>query len=585
MAGFAAYSNALPTPFKSMDDYISIVDNSAIHAMTWSNLQAIFTGSFFQSGAFYRPLVYVSFMLEYAVAGSEPLLYHVVNVFLHILAGFAVFHVLKIILRDNVFAFLGALMFVLHPIHAEAVTNIPGRSILLCGMFFLWAFYFYIDGIASKKGGVRFYLSVLCFILSLASKESAVIFPFVIVLYHGCFSASETWTRRTARNVVILFIILGGYSVLRYALEITAGFQGFNWSETFLGVMTFLNSCFGHILHLILPVNLYYDDSQLLFLNFLNPWIWVTLGIWLSVVVILLAKRQKISAMGWFCIGWAVLNMAPVSQIIAVKVSPRYISTADHFLYLSSISAFVGMIWFFRWAAREVIRRKGIKKELVSAFGFAFYIFLMLTTIQQTVYARQEIAMYNRTLEKNPYNTRVRSALATAYGLENMLPQAEREYRKVLSHDPREERARIGLGVALCKMGKCFEALKEYDKVFARGENRELLEGNRKVAIKALIFQYKLRIKEEPRNAGLHYSLGVMHARLGQMDQAKAAYEKVLQLDHGHKYALMNLANYFEVNGKTDQAIALYERMLRSDDTGGEHDEKARQRLEDLTEK
>ena len=61
--GFSAYSFMLDAPFKDLDDRYSIIENNDIKDV--SSLGKIFRSSYFQKGSFYRPLVYVSYMIEY----------------------------------------------------------------------------------------------------------------------------------------------------------------------------------------------------------------------------------------------------------------------------------------------------------------------------------------------------------------------------------------------------------------------------------------------------------------------------------------------------------------------------------------
>ena len=65
--GFTAYSFVLEAPFKTMDDNSSIVNNSDIQDI--SNIKRIFTSSFFGDSHYYRPLVSLSYMLEYHFFG------------------------------------------------------------------------------------------------------------------------------------------------------------------------------------------------------------------------------------------------------------------------------------------------------------------------------------------------------------------------------------------------------------------------------------------------------------------------------------------------------------------------------------
>ena len=135
---FTAYSFVLSAPFKTMDDQVSIVDNENIKS--FGNTGKIFKTAFFGDRSYYRPLVALSFMIEYHFFGLKPVFYYLTNIFLHCLNTLLVFFLVMRLLRDRPLTYGVTLLFAIHPIHWEAVANIPGRSILLSAFFYLSAF-------------------------------------------------------------------------------------------------------------------------------------------------------------------------------------------------------------------------------------------------------------------------------------------------------------------------------------------------------------------------------------------------------------------------------------------------------------
>jgi tetratricopeptide (TPR) repeat protein len=86
----------------------------------------------------YRPLLMVSIAIDAALFADRLAAYHLVNVFLHVLATLLVYLLLRRLLRlaeprDESAAFialLAALVFGVHPLHAEVVNSIFNRSTL-----------------------------------------------------------------------------------------------------------------------------------------------------------------------------------------------------------------------------------------------------------------------------------------------------------------------------------------------------------------------------------------------------------------------------------------------------------------------
>ena len=198
---FTAYSFCLSAPFKTLDDDASIVKNDDIKS--FSNLGVIFTTSFFGGNAYYRPLVSLSFMTEYHFFGLDPVYYYLTNILIHIFSAWLVFLIAEILLKDTVAAFAVGLLFGIHPVHAEAVSNIPGRAILLCGLFYLASFYCFL--MAEKKGKVFYGLSLAAFALALLSKESAGVLPLLLIVYLWLFK------RNAKDSLVKLFTPLAAF--------------------------------------------------------------------------------------------------------------------------------------------------------------------------------------------------------------------------------------------------------------------------------------------------------------------------------------------------------------------------------------
>jgi uncharacterized membrane protein len=121
------------------------------------------------AGNYYRPLFQYWLLLNYSLFGPEPLWWHVTTVLLHSTATVLVYILAKQILRDLTAAGFAALIFGLHPIHAEAVAWVSGLTEPLLAIFLLSSLICHL-----RSHGK---ISVLLYFLALLAKESAVILP------------------------------------------------------------------------------------------------------------------------------------------------------------------------------------------------------------------------------------------------------------------------------------------------------------------------------------------------------------------------------------------------------------------------
>jgi hypothetical protein len=82
-------------------------------------------------GAYYRPLVFLTFAAEHAVWAAAPLGYHLTNLLLHALNALLVVNLARRTGASAQAALLGAAIFALHPIQTEAVAYVAGRTDVL----------------------------------------------------------------------------------------------------------------------------------------------------------------------------------------------------------------------------------------------------------------------------------------------------------------------------------------------------------------------------------------------------------------------------------------------------------------------
>ena len=182
LATFLAYVNSLGGEFV-FDDTVIIQGNTSIQGLDPAHLKEIFGGHYWKAvekqGGLYRPIVMLSYAINYALGGEDPVGYHLFNVILHALNGILVFLVLEELFSRRPLSFLSAVLFVLHPIRTEGVASIVGRAESLSAFFILLGWWAYIR--QRKKGGPHWLaLSAAFFLLAVLSKESA--FSFIALL-------------------------------------------------------------------------------------------------------------------------------------------------------------------------------------------------------------------------------------------------------------------------------------------------------------------------------------------------------------------------------------------------------------------
>ncbi len=563
---FSAYSFMVSDSFKTMDDYYSIIDDPDIRS--FDNLEKVFHRGFFRDQSYYRPLVITSFMLEYHCFGLNPFFYYLTNIFLHISSAVVVLYIARMLLNNSWQSFNAALLFGIHPVQTEAVANIAGRSILLCGLFSLFAFWFFL--LFLKQRRKILYLSSLgFFILALLSKEAAVMLPVLIFSYLLIISSTQQKRNRVFEACLPLWpfaVVLGGYFFVRHHLGITHLFYWPSLSDWTLGVLTFARGVITYLRLFIFPVDLHFDRSRVVFQSFYNIEIGGTLLFWL--LIFILIRRKKLSREILFSLSWFFIGLFPVSQIISsIGVQPGSISLAEHFLYLPSVGIFILMSVVFKDVDASCLRRQVIPRISLWIVAISFGLFLFLTTVQNNIAMRDEKTMVARSLAFDPNNSRLLYALGMLEVKDAHFNKAQNIFAKILTLDPDNVRARIALGKSLCDQGKYWEGLQEYDKVGPTDPHlQKLLDDNRSRTYALLIKRYEDIVKNDPQNAKAYYSLGVIYTKMNQLPEAIAYYEKAANIDAHFTNALFNLASTLEGVGRREEAKVYYEQIMNQPD-------------------
>ncbi len=131
--------------------------------------------------SYYRPLQDIWLGLHYQLFGLAPAGWHATMVALHLIAVWLVFKIAERLTGDLRAALLAALLFGLLPVHAEAIVWPTAIPLSLSGTFELAAFYLFIKRDGNERRNLI--LALLLYAGALFTHESAVVFPAIVALY------------------------------------------------------------------------------------------------------------------------------------------------------------------------------------------------------------------------------------------------------------------------------------------------------------------------------------------------------------------------------------------------------------------
>ena len=198
----------------------------------------------FVSGARYRPFSLVTFAVENTIFGKNALISHLINALLYGLLGVLIFYLGHVLWpKTSVnwkwlsFPLLLSLLFLIHPIHSEAVANVKGRDEILALIFSLSALLSAFKYYRAPKisWGV---LSGIFLFVAFLSKENTLAFSFILPLTLLLFDGAKK--SRFTVIIAVTLIALIGYLWMRYValdgLFPAKTFKGDLMNEPFVGM-------------------------------------------------------------------------------------------------------------------------------------------------------------------------------------------------------------------------------------------------------------------------------------------------------------------------------------------------------------
>lgn len=220
-----------------LDDKIVLSENNFVKAGTAgiSDIfgQESFTGFLGEqqnlvAGARYRPLSLATFALEWQWFEEAPGISHFINILLYALTGLLLFRLFFIIAPNKgaqpwyfTLPFLGALIFVLHPIHTEVVANIKGRDEILALLLSLGTLYFMLRYFVQNKI-IYLPLAAITFLLAIFAKENSLTFlaviPLLVMLFMRIPLQKIVLACLPILGAAIVYILIR-YSVIGFLLD------------------------------------------------------------------------------------------------------------------------------------------------------------------------------------------------------------------------------------------------------------------------------------------------------------------------------------------------------------------------------
>jgi tetratricopeptide (TPR) repeat protein len=576
LATLAAYWPVLRAGFIWDDDgHVTRPDLRSLHGL-WR--------IWFEMGATqqYYPVLHSAFWVEHRLWGDSPLGYHLLNVLLHA-ASACVFGLILVRLGavgptggrasgmgmteppkpdhpssqgyaatsrsglqrnpqpSRLAAWLGALLFALHPVCVESVAWISEQKNTLSTLLYLLSAFVYLCGREHPtRVWRRYLLATVLFVLAVLSKSVTATLPAALLVVLWWRQGTLSWKRDVVPLLPWFAIGLASGLTTAWVEKTYIGAQGAAFE---LGAV---ERCLlaGRVVWFYLGKLIWPSDLIFIYphwtVSAAAAWQWLYPLAALALVAVLWAIRRRtrgpLAAVLYF-----VGTLFPALGFF--NVYPFVFSyVADHFQYLASLGVIAlaagcaGAWPPFSEGGVPLRWGFGGQTPLVSRAAFAALLvaFGVLTHRQCAMYRSAE-TLYRTTLERNPDAWLAHDNLGVLLAREGRFSEAIGHYEEAFRINPGYPETCNNLGNALARLGRWPDAVGYYARA--------------------------LRLRPGFAEAELNW--GNALADMGRLPDAVTHFDQALALRPAYAEARYGRANALANEGKLEQAIADYTEALR----------------------
>lgn len=559
-AGFWVFGPALHGDWIG-DDSWYVVDNPLIYdpARLWK--------AWFQIGSWveYYPIEETVQWVQWQLWHTETFGYHLTNVVLHLTSALLVWRLFnKFGLR---LAWLGGLLFVVHPMTVDSVALINELKASLSLPPFLLAMCAWID--YEENRNIRDYrLALGLFVVAMLCKITMAMFPVVILLYAWWKRGRIGWRDLKASAPFFAIAFALGMATIEagdiyshvgtsYARDIP---RGDLISRVVLAgeVIAFY---FSKCLLPVTPMAIYPEwkvDPH-------SPAQYLPLVVLALVIYFLWTKRETWGRHALLGLGFFLIMLAPFMGLHWISyMNETWV--LDHLLYIPMIGLIGLVVAGLGELARQLPRSvhplgMGILTIAVGSLAMISHGYA------EAFQGEATLSAYN--LRYNPNSASLHNNLGVALAKADRLTEAVEQFEAALRLDPGALNTRQNLGNALLSLGRVSEAIEQHQQLLKLNPN--LWEAHRCLGddlmqagqVAEAIAEYREAVRLDSHSAWMHYNLGLVLRHHGQLPQAIEEYKKALEINPNYAEAHNSLGIALFLTGRNQEAREHFEEAIR----------------------
>jgi len=543
----AVYWQTTHFELTNVDDPDYIINNNHVRSgLTWDNFRWAFH---LGNAANWHPITWLTHMFDCQFWGmlSGQLKgtggHHLTNIIFHIASVTLLFGLLNRVTAKLWPSILVAVVFAIHPLHAESVAWVAERKDVLSAFFMMLTLWAYV-GFAQNSSPLKYILMLIAFGLGLMSKQMLVTLPILLLLldYWPLNRLGAGLNRLAIEKIPLFAMALIAGILLIISQKEGGAIASAERVPPLARVSNAIVTYIVYIIDLFWPRNLahYYPHEGV-------HWAaWQVIGsslllITISYLAVRLARSRPYVIVGW-C--WYLITLVPVIGLLQVGAQAR----ADRYTYIPSIGLCI-IIAFALSDLFSVFFRKIANPAI--AFATACITAAMIPpAYQQISYWHDSETLYRHTLAVTKNNWFVHNGMGSILNSEaellraqNKFSEADAKNKEAIEHlkatlklMPTLPAAFTSLGIAYMALGDLNKAIAEEEQALKYKPNDSLIEGNlgaaylKKNDLDNAIKHLRLAIQFDPTRSDSHYNLALACERRGLTAEAIAEFRKVLAL-------------------------------------------------------
>ena len=494
------------------------------------------------------------------------------------------FYVLCVILiyamfRNHLFskypdmAFVAALLFCIHPIHTEVVANMKSRDEIF-SMIFICLTFINVYKFAETKLNKYIVWSSINFFLALLSKEYAVtlilVIPATLYLLTDNFSIGKYFKLfgALAAALVIYFMIRFSIVVAKTGIPDTellnnpyllARGDQMKATKVFVWLKYFILLFFPYVL------SSDYSYNSIPYRHFTSPEVWLSLAIYISLVIITYKLFRKKHPVAWGLIFFFANFLMICNLFIDIGAT-----MGERLIFHSSLGWAVCIGWVMTEEARKKITDIKVHKALLWTVLLVITILCGIRTVTRNAVWKNDITLFTHDVDVMP-----NSVLCLGNAGARWIDLSERpenkkheiEYLKkakgylehALQLHPKYVNGYLNLGLAYFKLRDYNKAeeiwgtayrlypsnpyLVSYYRVLSNVYIQQAFQDAKEKKLQNSAYWFERASKIFPQDPEIWYNLGGAAFSLGDYTKARASFEQCLKLNPNHAQAKQGLAN------------------------------------------